>query len=480
MTASTVRRPSVTNRKMTALRALSAAIIITGWIYVFAWPDRPAALDVTLPEPQFATDSSGATVLNLDADAWRRACARAGLPDLPPLVNTDPVPAQKILANVREWIGVRDPAALGRLGEIYLAMFLQEPSLECFVAAAALDPTNARWRYFVGVQCQALGRVEQAIDALEQAAKMEPEYPTTHARLGALYLDAGDLGNARQHYQQYVDQRSSESPGYVGLARIALAQNDSAKAEELLRAAVQRTPNDFLAFRLLAQALVLNGKPDEARQATAQANRLPEYRGWLTFDQRLQEAHAYANTHRYLENAIQRAISARQFPQAINFAQELLRRRPQDADTMGLLAGLSHYRGEAAKARELITQAVALAPKSIPLRRTQAEITFAQQRFGEARQAVDALLKLDVNDFRGHELNARLLFLEGKKSEAVTQMQRAMDLNPQSEELQSVFVTMLVESNRKGDAIQFLRALLAKDSSLQWARERLAALGSSP
>ena len=121
---------------------LSTLVVVAGGVYLFlgrplvsASPGRqaPALMDTVTLE-------SGRVVARLDDDRWRRFCEEADLPAAPPLDGTDPVTARALIETAEQWSRRREPAALGRLGKIYLALEEHEAALQCFAATAQLEP----------------------------------------------------------------------------------------------------------------------------------------------------------------------------------------------------------------------------------------------------------------------------------------------------------------------------------------------------
>ena len=117
--------------------------------------------------------------------------------------------------------------------------------------------------------------------------------------------------------------------------------------------------------------------------------------GWLTFDERLQAAHARARTQRFLENQARVAVARGRLEEAAALLHELLARRPDDHEMRGRLAALLVKIGRADAARAEIERALAGSPDSASLQQTAAEVFMIVQQFGRARGAVDALLRID-------------------------------------------------------------------------------------
>jgi predicted Zn-dependent protease len=260
----------------------------------------------------------------------------------------------------------------------------------------------------------------------------------------------------------YRSRRPQESLGYVGLARVAMSRNQAPAALDLLLEAVRRTPGDFLAWRLLARAYALNGRSAEAHLSSARAAKLPQFRGWLSFDPRLQEAHRLARTQRYLENQLHIATSSGQFALAAELARELLARRPGDAEVLARLAGCYHKLGRGDLASQSADAAAQAAPASPAVRRMQAEIALTQGRNAAAGAAAEALLQSDPDSARGHELLGRVRFLQGDTEQGIRLVRRAVELDPDAAEARQVLVTMLSHVGRPDEAAAVMEGRAGK------------------
>jgi tetratricopeptide (TPR) repeat protein len=71
-------------------------------------------------------------------------------------------------------------------------------TVDCFFdRALRYTPKDARVHSLYGGYLLALGRADDALEQLEQAAELEPENPTSHYNLGLLYLKKKDYDKAR-------------------------------------------------------------------------------------------------------------------------------------------------------------------------------------------------------------------------------------------------------------------------------------------
>ena len=87
---------------------------------------------------------------------------------------------------------------------------------------------------------------------------------------------------------------------------------------------------------------------------------MPVYRGWLSFDERLRDSHALANTQRHLENQLRLVRSANDAKLIVNICKQLLARRGDSPTILGILATTYVKLGRLDEAELTIEQALAL------------------------------------------------------------------------------------------------------------------------
>jgi tetratricopeptide (TPR) repeat protein len=152
---------------------------------VFAVPSGPAAADrlADLPAPWrdrlapvVDADVSGAEPLMQQAIAAARA---------------------EIDALLGEPEGQSDPAALagayGRLGALLLLLEVEAQADACLRNAMVLQPDAFRWPYYAGYLAMLAGNLDRAVDYLETARAIDPDYPALYLRLGKVRFDRGEL-----------------------------------------------------------------------------------------------------------------------------------------------------------------------------------------------------------------------------------------------------------------------------------------------
>ncbi|MCX5647517.1 MAG: tetratricopeptide repeat protein [Planctomycetota bacterium] len=99
------------------------------------------------------------------------------------------------------------------------------------------------------------GRAREAVAQLQQAVQERPDDVTTVCWLGDTYFDLGDLGKAQECYEKCLKLQADWGAAYVGLANVAMHQEDWKEAARLWREAIKRMPQEAYLWRGLGQAL---------------------------------------------------------------------------------------------------------------------------------------------------------------------------------------------------------------------------------
>lgn len=124
------------------------------------------------------------------------------------------------------------------------------------------------------------GELLQASDYYRRAAKSSPNLPAAHLNLGIVLAAMGDAEGATRAYQAVLALESGHPFGNYNFANLAYAQGDLARAESMVRLALQFKPDMVLAHVLLSNLLDDSGQTDAAIVAVRDAIRLqPKHLG---------------------------------------------------------------------------------------------------------------------------------------------------------------------------------------------------------
>ena len=113
-----------------------------------------------------------------------------------------------------------------------------------------------------GLTLAALGRGDEAIDALKRTVELKPGYPDAWRLLADHFMATGDLKAGDAAYARHI-QNSTKDP-LLQQAAAAMVKNEIPKAEQLLKSHLKQSPTDVPAIRMLAEVAVRCGRDEEA------------------------------------------------------------------------------------------------------------------------------------------------------------------------------------------------------------------------
>jgi tetratricopeptide (TPR) repeat protein len=148
-------------------------------------------------------------------------------------------------------------------------------AIKTFERAAELLPTaNGRGNphAYIARIAEETKDVDRAIRAYEAVLRIDNADIESARRLAALLEPKGDAARIEDAYRRLVAADPFDSKGQTALGRLALKRKDTALALRSFRSALATKPPDAAAAHAdLAEALLANGQPAEAKRSTLEA-----------------------------------------------------------------------------------------------------------------------------------------------------------------------------------------------------------------
>ncbi len=140
------------------------------------------------------------------------------------------------------------------------------------------DPENAHALHLLAICLQAGGsRSGEALQAIDRAIALEPEWGPLHARRSLILSDLHRLKEARTSAEAAITLDPDDSEAHAARAYSFLRESRWPEAEAGARAALALDADDRLAQNVLSQSLVFQGKAEESRvDVSARLARNPE------------------------------------------------------------------------------------------------------------------------------------------------------------------------------------------------------------
>ena len=121
------------------------------------------------------------------------------------------------------------------------------------------------WRHIGDLQVELLAW-DSAIEAFEQALRLEPNDAASHLALGKLYLDRNDLDRAVRELRAALKIAPGLDGVHSSLGRAYRASGDLQSAATIVKEGTERNPSDQESRYVLAQVLLALGRDDEGRR----------------------------------------------------------------------------------------------------------------------------------------------------------------------------------------------------------------------
>ncbi|MEE8169796.1 MAG: tetratricopeptide repeat protein [Phycisphaerae bacterium] len=480
------------------LNAVLLIAIVSGWLFLWrgesprndappdaATPQRAAADASPPPPPQIVTDEAGMRVYRLGSDASRAWCQAHQLPDPPPVDTPERRIADSLTDALHAAARERTGAAFGRVGMICASLWSHRAAAAWLQRAAALDPHDYRWPYYLGIVHQRTGRDHAAVAAYESARKLSPDFPTTYARLGQLHLAAGRLDEAEQALRQYVARRPADSLGAALLGRAAYHRGRFKSAVEYLeQAAARPSYNNFLTHDYLSRAYAALGTDQKAAEHLAKSRALPRQAG-LRFNDQLERKlnRAAGSAMPALEAEFKQLAGSTDWARLAGVAERMVAIRPTDTTMQANLAMYYQRLRRLDDAHRVLDRAQRYRPDSAMLHARRSSLYLTQRRPADALKATDAALTGTAADqvrFTALEVRARALLRLKRLDEAETAIRAALDTLPNRPTAVFVLGEILFAKGRTDEALAQYRKTLELKPDFAPAKRRLRSSKGGP
>lgn len=150
------------------------------------------------------------------------------------------------------------------LGKVALDQGKVAEATEFFESAARLDKKNPEIFARIG-DAYLYGKkpnAEKAVEYLGQARNMNTANALYWAHLGDAYLLLGNNGEAVTHYEEAIRKDPTITSAYVSSARIWMAAKAYDSAVSNLQKAIQRSPDDANPYKYLVEVYIIEKKYD--------------------------------------------------------------------------------------------------------------------------------------------------------------------------------------------------------------------------
>ena len=311
------------------------------------------------------------------------------------------------------------PAALGEaygeLGLILMATRFYDTAAAAFRNAAALEPGELRWPYYLAQLYRTTGDQPRALRFFERAVEIDPSYLAALVRLGEMHLDEGRPEEAYPLFEQALAIDPSSAAALAGAGSAALARGEPTRAIDYLERALAVGPPAWNVHYALATAYRETGEIAKAD-----------------------------------EHLNQRGGDPPQPPDPLMAAYENLLRSPRAYGTRG---GTAMREGRHAEAVSIFREGVAETPDDPELRRQLGDALLMTGDTRGAGEQYEAALRLDPTDARAYAGIGLLLIMSGRHAEAIERYAAAVRHQPDFLEARLALVDAYRAVGRLEDAV---------------------------
>jgi Flp pilus assembly protein TadD len=256
-------------------------------------------------------------------------------------------------------------------------------------------PNNWEVSYLKGVLEMRDGNFTSARGLMERSIALNPKYDHSHADLGSVLASLGDMESAKTNLIRAIDLGDTEPEVHYNLARVLMRLGNKAQAQEQLEK--YRKLKDAESSK--AQAA---GKAEEGDQAMTEGDAQKAaglYREAIESDS--DEAVLYYKLSRALDKIHDLTGEKTALERAIALNQDL----PEAQNQMGFLAV---HAGDLAGGESYFRAAVQASPSYVVGWTNLAATLMSEQRWVDARQAVDHALQIDPENAQVRQLSQDL------------------------------------------------------------------------
>ena len=227
----------------------------------------------------------------------------------------------------------------GELGMVYHAHQYFELAARAYEQARRLDPSEARWPYYLGVLATERGQRDRASELFERAITSDPSLVSARLRLASLLIDERRFDRARSE----LDAASKLAPDEPALhrlrGRLELEAGRASEARVLLERTLVSLPEDRETRYLLARALRQLGERERAGELLANLEQLSDV--GLT-DPLMSAVSTTRRDLKVVINSANHALQQGRIDDAVQLFESVIEQDPRHFDAhhnLGLIAG---------------------------------------------------------------------------------------------------------------------------------------------
>lgn len=325
------------------------------------------------------------------------------------------------------------------LARIYDSKNVTDLAANYYAEAWKLDPGNPVIAFEYGVVLQKQKKYDEALNLFKEVQIKDPGNKSVDYLIGRLYFAAGRYAEASKQFELAVEKRPDHflSVYLLGRSYLELSKAERlnlwAQATKHLQRALDLKPEREDVAAALAEGLYMRGR-SYFLLANVDSLRKPElYDSSLLF---LRRALAFNLEIPGLLGQLSRTFDKRDMlDSALFYLQQHLAAHPEDQGefprVINLLQRTNNQRGLIDELAPLMDDTTALARYGLILANAQIETA----NYGDARETIRKVIKLDPGHCDAHQLNAYIDLKRERYAEAVPALQAGVRACPRDANL---------------------------------------------
>src|SRR5438105_4930703 len=392
------------------------------------------------------------------------------------------------------------PAEL-MLAEAYRALGRPDDAVAIVREQIKRSPQNAASYFLLGVILQQQNKVTEAREALEKAAQLAPDNPSSLQQLVELDIASKNYAAGHHRVDEVLQKQANSAVGYYLRGKLYLSEKKFDLAQTALLKAIDLDPNLSSAYDLLAPAFLYANNPSEAlNQMNAVLAKKPDdFRALLVTGMIYSQMKEFNKARDAYEKVIAAspthvlalnnlayiyAEKLNDLKRASELAQKARSNAPTNPSVLDTLGWITYKQGDYKQASDLLRGSIAKSPDNPEI---QFHLGMAEYMMGRTDVARAALEKAvgSATDFDGKEEARSRLASLGKGGGAGENLSAAeLEASLKQQPSDPVGLARLGEAYDKPGAVAkaadaYERALKASPNMLT-ATMKLAQLNAGP
>lgn len=305
------------------------------------------------------------------------------------------------------------------------------------------------------------GRTQDEKAALLETMRLTPGYMKSALRLAEIYLTEGNLKEAERLFRTQKETGRDVAQASLGLAHVAIQQQDSSVAEELLRHVLELEPTNTAAITRLVEIYRETGRFEQAAEIL---NRAGAHEDRESLDHGA-IAQAFFEMGRYRDAADQYRV--------------LIERQEAGAETYNDLANCYFKLEEFDQAELFYRESLRLSPNDFSANRNLGLTLARQNRHEEAIELLETALQRDGKAIEIVHIVGDLYRRLGQHAKALPYYERFLTVNPADTLALFHLSECYLAMGHTDSAKMGYQRILQIDSGFRPAQERLVALAGA-